>query len=157
MEIFIYLHILLKSKLLQFIIQHKGSSPFISLCFPPFSFPPLTSTNDTDPKGTDYLWPFCPTVNRHAGTVDHLARDTQIAADSRKNGSLIYALKLTICKNMARSQSEWHILRSPTARPEIPLMFLQFYAMVSKASVCFQPKGKPTLILLLPDENYFRT
>lgn len=145
MEIFIYLHILLKSKLLQFVIKYKGSSLFIS---PLFSCPPLiTSTNNIDAKGTDNLWPIFPTVNEHAGIVDHLVRDTQIAADSRKSGSLIYALKLKICKNMERSQSEWHVMRSPTAGPEIPLMFLQFYAIVSKASVCCQPKGKSTLIL----------
>lgn len=42
----------------------------------------MTSTNDIDAKGTDSLWPIFPAVNEYAGTVDHLARDTQIAADS---------------------------------------------------------------------------
>lgn len=55
---------------------------------------------------------------------------------------------------MGGFQSEWHILRSHAAGPEIPLMFLQSDAVVSEVSGCFQPKGNSTLVLLLADEKF---
>lgn len=93
MEIFIYLHILLKSKLLQFVIQHQGSFTFhLPSAWPGRVYFLIPSTNDIDAKDTDLLYSNFPAVNEHVGTVAYLARDTQIAADSRSNGPLITLL-----------------------------------------------------------------
>lgn len=52
----------------------------------------LPSTNAIDVKDRDVWWRTFPTGNERAGTVDHLAREAQIAADGRRNGSLIASL-----------------------------------------------------------------
>jgi len=71
----------------------RGLPAFHLPCFwPGMAYFLIPSTNDIGGEDTDLLWPSFPAVNEHVGTADHLARDTQIAADSRSNGSLITRL-----------------------------------------------------------------
>lgn len=88
------------------LLPHTFKVKTMAVCHPAqehFSFPLpyvlpgrarffLHLPNDTGAKDTDFLWPNFPAANEQVGTVDHLSGDTQIAVDSRSNGSLITQL-----------------------------------------------------------------
>lgn len=90
MEIFISLHILFKVKTSAVCPPTGELFTFQLPCtWPGRVYFLVLFTDDRDAKDTDRLWPNFPAVNERVGTVDHLAGDAQIAADSRSNGSLI--------------------------------------------------------------------
>lgn len=80
MEIFVYVRILFKSKLWQFVTQWMGSSAFIYRMFcQPGRASSFISLRIWMQK-MQAAWPHVPAANEHVRVGHHLAGDAQIAA-----------------------------------------------------------------------------